>query len=1190
GRYHIQEQLGEGGMGRIWLAEDVQEHRRVALKEMQVSAGLPPSKVEELVLMFRHEFFAMKRLQHPGTLKVFDCGMTESGNRFITMEVVGGQDLSTHVREQVLDTGTLYRVLIQMAQVLAFIHSRLYVHCDIKASNVRVTEYGTVKLMDFGVMHQLGTPSAGRLKGTLEYLAPEWQRGASIDGRADLYSLGVMAFLLATRQLPFKGNTPAALLASHLSQPPPRPSSICPVDPQLEEIILLLLAKDPRERFQDASELLEALCHASGEPLPQEPLAARASYLHVPEVVGRQEELERLLGALLEADKGQSRAVLLGAPAGVGKTRLLQEFELQAKLGEIPFGVGQCRAEGLAPLAPIAQALRVLVPHTPAELLTRLGPLLGKVVPTLANGPAPVFRDASAENMAVFGALTEWLQALGRQFTFVLCVEDLHWADSASLEVLNVIIRALHGTRGVVVAAFRSNELNRLSLAFATVDEGLTSRMELAPLTAEHLDVLVHLVLPGLEVPAGFVTRLHALTGGNAFFATECLRTLVEEGALLRVGGRWSVREDLETRALPGSIREAVLARLATLPEERVALLRLMAPAGRSLELPLVRALAELPEAELFQALDELVERQFLHWVEGRYVFTHDTVHEALHDSTPEAERRAHHGRIAELLQRLGGNRPGVARAVGYHFARSDDPQRAVLPLLRAGQAAIEAKAVLDATLLLKEAATLLEAGPRTPEREEQLIRTWGTLIEIGYTSDTPTSLLYAEKLFAHWAATVDVGAGRREALARLAEACAAPEAERPEQLRRVIREIPIDTRMTPTDVFWKQSELQILQSTALAIMGRTEEFHTLIDRVRAEHPVESPYRAGTLIARGGLSSHTGHFAGVLEAQRAEVDRLRAFRDTVGHTPRRLAWALGMGCYFLNMNLGLRGEPLDPEATRDGFAVADTYGYAPIRIYHLFSQIVRASFIGDASAFVPPFTEKQELLRRLGHPRLPERNLAIYTPPYYLERGEHELVAAVVAKGEQLTQVLPGDRWLKLYVLVYSACRDVLFEDAAAARQSLPRALEAAGAGNFRMETLVRVYQSRFELAQGRPEAAREAAEAALGRATDPLLANPFDEILSRRALAPLVPEDERDAHLARALSLAEVTGNVLQVGLVNLALAERWLGRAPARAVEAIEAAERAFTAAKASTLLPRVAAIRGELRRADSYFLAFR
>ncbi len=1179
GRYHLQEQLGEGGMGRIWLAEDVQEHRRVALKEMQVPAGLPPNKVEELVLMFRHEFFAMKRLQHPGTLKVFDCGMTESGNRFISMEVVDGQDLSTRVREQALDTGAIYRILIQMAQVLAFIHSRLYVHCDIKANNVRITESGAVKLMDFGVMHQLGTPRSSRIKGTLQYLAPEWQRGASIDGRADLDSLGVLAFYMATRQLPFKGD-PTALLADHLSRPPPSPSSLCPVDPRLEEIILLLLAKDPRDRFQNASELLEALCHASGEPLPEEPLSARASYLHVPEVVGRQEELQQLLEALWDADAGQSRAILLGAPAGVGKSRLLQEFQLQAHLAEVAFGVGQCRAEGLAPMEPIAQALRVLVSRTPAELQARVGPLLGKLVPTLATAPAPVFRDAGAEKMAVFGALTEWLQTLGSQFTFVLCIEDLHWADAASLEVLNVIIRALHGTRGMVVGAFRSNELNRLSLAFATVDEGLTSRLELTPLAAEHLAKLVRLVLPDLEVPAGFVARLHAITGGNAFFATECLRALVEEGVLRRVGGRWSMQENLGEHPLPASIREAVVARLATLPEERVALLRRLAPAGRSLELPLVRALADLPEAELFQAIDELVERQFLQRVEGRCVFTHDTVHESLQESTPEVERRAHHGRIAEVLQRLGGNRPGVARAVGYHFARSNEPQRAIVPLLRAGQAAIEAKALLDATLVLKEAAALLEAGPHTPEREEQLIRTWVTLIEIGYVSDPPTSLLYAEKLFAHWADTVELGEGRRQAVERLAAACASPEAERPEWLRSVIREIPLETRMKPADVFWKKAELQILQSIAQAIMGRTAEFHALLERVRAEHPPESPYRSGALIARGALSSHTGRFADVMEAQREEVDRLRAFRHAVGSPPRRLAWALGMGCYFLNMNLALSGRPLDEVATRDGFTVADTYGYTDLRIYHLQSQIVRASFIGDATAFVPPFTEKQELIRRLGHPRLPERNLAIYTPPYYLERGEHELVVAVVAKGEQLAQVLPGDRWLKLYVLVYSACRDVLFEDAAAARESLPKALEAARAGDFRMETLVRVYQARFELSQGNPEAAREAAEAALLRATDPVLANPFDEILSRRALAPLVPEDEGDAHLTHALSLAEATGNVLQVGLVNLALAERWLERAPIRASEALEAAERALTAAKASALLPRVAAIRGELR----------
>ncbi len=1181
GRYRIESQLGEGGMGRIWLAEDLQEHRRIALKEMQVPAGLNPTRVEELVLMFRHEFFAMKKLQHPGTLKVYDWGTTESGNRFISMEVVDGQDLSSMVRDQPLDTATLYRVLIQMTQVLAFIHSRLYVHCDIKASNVRITESGVVKLMDFGVMHQLGTPSPGKLKGTLEYLAPEWQRGASIDGRADLYSLGVMAFYLATRRLPFKRSSPAALLADHLTRPPPRPSSLNPVDPQLEEIILMLLSKDPRERFQDASELLEALCHASGTPLPEETLSARSSYLHVPEVVGRQAELEQLMGMLAEADWGQSRAVLLGSPAGVGKSRLLQEFELQAKLAEIPFGVGQCRAEGLAPLAPIAQALRPLLPLTPATTMTVLAPLLGRVIPSLATEPPPPFKDATAEKMAVFSALTEWLQTIGGQSTFVLCFEDLQWADAATLEVLNVIIRALQKTRGMVVGAFRPNELSRLSLAFATVDEGLTSRLDLPPLSAEHMAELVKQALPGLAVPEAFLGRLHALTGGNAFFTTECLRALVEGGALLRVGGRWSVVGDLETCLLPASIREAVLMRLESMPRDRVLLLRRLAPAGRALDLPLVRALSDLPETELFAALDDIVERQFLQVMEGRYIFTHDTVHETLYDTTPEQERRLYHRRIAEVLQSQSRGRPEAARAVGWHFARSDEPQLAIVPLLRAGHAALEAKALLDATLLLKEAATLLEAGPRTPERTEQLIRTWATLVEVGYISDPPTSVVYADKLFSHWAATVDLEAGRREAVGRLEAALSLKGEARAEALRQVVHEVPLSGAMPPADVFWKQAELQILQGIAQVILGRTQEFDGLLTRLVAEHPVESPYRSGTLIARGAMTLHTGRFAGLVEAQREELGRLRAFMTTVGRPPRRLAWAYGIGAYFLNLNLALRGEPLDEAALWAGLEVADSWGFTDIRIYHLFSQIIRSALTGDAAAFVPALTEQTDLMRLLGNPRLLERNLSIYTPLYYLERCEHELVAAVVNRGETLARVLPGDRWLQLYVQVYAACQDVLFGDAAKARESLPKAVEAARRGDFRLETLVRVYQARFERSQGQLVEAREAAEAALARALDPVLSNPFDEILARRALAPLLPYGEALGQLNQALALAEQTGNVLQVAWVNLELAEQHLEREPARAVPALDAAQKAFTAARATGLLPRVVTMRAEVAR---------
>ncbi|HEX8699041.1 MAG TPA: protein kinase [Myxococcaceae bacterium] len=1181
GRYRIERVLGEGGMGRIWLAEDLQEMRQVALKEMQVPEGLSPSKVEELVLMFRHEFFAMTKLQHPGTIKVFDCGMTESGNRFITMEVVSGKDLSTLAREHPLDARTIYRILIQMAQVLAFIHARLYVHCDIKASNVRIIDDGTVKLMDFGVMHQLGTPSPGRLKGTLEYMAPEWQRGASIDGRADLYSLGVMAYYLATRRLPFKRQSPAALLADHLTRPPPKPSSLCEVEPALEDIILRLLAKDPRDRYQDAGQLLEALCGASGEPLPEEPLAVRASYLHVPEVVGRDAELEQLMNALAEADWGQSGAVLIGAPAGVGKSRLLQEFELQAKLAEMPFGLGQCRVEGLAPLAPISQALRCLVPLTPAELGMRVGPMLGRLVPALTNGPMPEFKDVGAEKIATFEALTEWLRTLAQRQAFVLCFEDLQWADSASLETLNVIIRALHRTRGLVVASYRPDALSRLSLAFQTVDEGLTVRLDLAPLTSAHVEKLVELALRGLEVPVGFVERLHRITGGNAFFATECLRALVEQGALRRVGGRWMADGNLATRALPATIEEAVLARLSMVPSDRVALLRRLAPAGRGLSLPMVRALAGMLEVDLFQALDDIVARQFLQLSEGRYVFTHDTVHQAIYNSTPEQARQAYHGRVAEVLQSMGKDNPAADRVVGYHFCRSTNPQRAIEPLLRAGQAAIEAQALLDATMLLKEAAQLLEQEPRTPERTEQTIRTWATLIEVGYTSDPPTTLVYAEKLFTHWAKTVDLAAGRQEALEQFDAARTAPEPERAARLRQVFRDIPLSANMTPVDVFWKKAELQILQSIAMAIMGRTGDFQALLERVEAEHPVDSPYRAGVLIARAALSSHTGLFTGVLKAQREQVEQLRAFRRVMGQLPPRLAWALGMGCYFLNMVRALRGEPLDEDAMRDGFEVADAKGFSDVRIYHLFSRIVRASFTGDGAALTPVLAEKLELIRQLGNPRLPERNLVIYTPPYYLERGEIESVDAVLARAQSLAKVLPGDRWLQAYVQVYTACRDMLCEDVRAARESLPRALAAVRLEDFRMETLLRVYQSRFELSQGRETQAREAAAEALGRATDPEFENPFDEILARRALAPLVPVEEGLGHLKRALALAEESRNVLQVGLVSLGMAELWLDRSPREASRMLDAAEKAFQAASASALLGHVTTVREEVMR---------
>jgi hypothetical protein len=576
---------------------------------------------------------------------------------------------------------------------------------DVKPENVRITDAGEVKLMDFGIMHPMGTRATNDVWGTPLYMAPEWRERGIIDGRSDLYSLGVLGYRLLIGTTPAhseEATRPAR--AARVMTPALELARLPEVDPALTAIILRLLERDPSDRFASAAELVAALYAASGETLAEEPLAARASYLHLPVVVGRERETQALSARLEAARRHGSRAVLIGAPAGVGKSRLLQELELEARNVDLPFALGQCRAEGLSARAPVEQALRALVPSTPPAILDPLRPVLRRLLPSLAGSATAVSRDASEEKIAVFEALSRWLRALSEATPFLLCVEDLHWADSATLETLNVIIRALHGTKGLVVATFRSDELSRLSLAFQTVDEGLADHVELAPLTEQGLAPLVELALQGFR-------------------------------------------------------RGSALAK------------------------------------NLFEA----------------------------------------------------------TRAIGYHFARSDEPTRAIEPLLRAGARALDNKALLEAFGLLEEAAGLLEDSPGVPDRDERLIAAWGTLIEVGYHSSTPACIRYAQKLFQHWDATVDLARGQADVRRALSAATAAPPEQRAQRLAELFREIAIQEANHPAAIFLKRAEYRILESIALAITGRTTEFAAGLVRTAEEHPPESPYRAAAQVAMGGL-------------------------------------------------------------------------------------------------------------------------------------------------------------------------------------------------------------------------------------------------------------------------------------------------------------------------------------------------
>ena len=607
-RYEIISLLGAGGMGEVYLANDPQMNRKVALKL------LPAQFTESVdrVARFQRESRAASALNHPNIITIYEIGK-DRGIHFIATEFVKGSTLRDSIKSGRMSVDESIDIVIQVARALRAAHEAGILHRDIKPENIMLRPDGYVKVLDFGLA-KMSDPQTlsdepntsfvavdttpGMLMGTVTYMSPEQARGLVVDMRTDIFSLGVVFYEMLAGRRPFEGATVSDVIVAILDREPPALSSYVAEAPgEIESIINKALRKNLADRYQTAKELLDDLkklkqdleiqaridsgsaehlagvgTRASSDKMAAQPgsaPAASATRRRTRHTVGREETHAELRKALASAFAGKGLLMCVRGEPGMGKTTVVEDFlsDLRAGGHACIIARGRCseRLAGTEAYLPWLEALDSLLRGAdgpgPTSLLGNesIKQTTRRLAPTWYAQAMPLQLDSSADRLLAERAASQermkreivaLMETVSEHRPLVLFFDDLHWADVSTIDLLAYLASKFDSMRVLVIATYRPSDLLLAKHPFLQIRPDLQARgvcreIELEFLSRSEIETYLALEFAEHCFPAELPALIHAKTEGNPLFMADLVCYLRDRQVIAEEHGRWVLAQSL---------------------------------------------------------------------------------------------------------------------------------------------------------------------------------------------------------------------------------------------------------------------------------------------------------------------------------------------------------------------------------------------------------------------------------------------------------------------------------------------------------------------------------------------------------------------------------------------------------------------------------------------------------------------